>query len=116
MRLAAEPVEAVCDPDRVAQVMRILIDNALTHTKPGTDLVLAAVRRDGRVRFSVTDFGPGIKRTAMPRIFEPFYTSDDGQGSGLGLAIAHELAERMRGDLTAESIPGRTTFVLELPA
>jgi len=116
VRLAAEPVEAVCDPDRVAQVMRILIDNALTHTKPGTDLVLAAVRRDGRVRFSVTDFGPGIKRTAMPRIFEPFYTSDDGQGSGLGLAIAHELAERMRGDLTAESIPGRTTFVLELPA
>ncbi len=45
----------------------------------------------------MTDFGTGIKRAAMSRIFEPFYTSDDAQGSGLGLAIAHELAERMDG-------------------
>ena len=52
----------------------------------------------------------------MSRIFEPFYTSDDAQGSGLGLAIAHELAERMDGELRAESVPGRTTFSLELPA
>jgi signal transduction histidine kinase len=49
-------------------------------------------------------------------VFEPFYTSDDAQGSGLGLAIAHELAERMAGELSAESNPGRTTFTLELPA
>jgi signal transduction histidine kinase len=115
LRLATEPVETVCDPERVAQIMRILIDNALSHTPAGTDVVLAAAHRDGRVRLSVTDYGSGIKRTALPRIFEPFYTSDDAQGSGLGLAIAHELAERMRGELTAESIPGRTTFALELP-
>jgi signal transduction histidine kinase len=51
----------------------------------------------------------------MDRIFEPFFTSDDAQGSGLGLAIAHELAERMRGELTVESKPGRTTFALEFP-
>jgi signal transduction histidine kinase len=67
------------------------------------------------VRLAVTDFGTGIKRGAMDRIFEPFFTSDDVQGSGLGLAIAHELAERMRGELTVESRPGRTTFTLELP-
>jgi two-component system, OmpR family, sensor kinase len=115
VRLSAEPVEAVCDPERVAQIMRILIDNALNHTPAGTDVVLAASRRDGLIRLSVTDFGTGIKRGAMPRIFEPFYTSDDAQGSGLGLAIAHELAERMRGELSAESVPGRTTFALELP-
>jgi signal transduction histidine kinase len=115
VRLTTEPVEAVCDPERVAQIMRILIDNALSHTPAGTDVVLAASRRDGRVRLSVTDFGTGIKRAAMPRIFEPFYTSDDAQGSGLGLAIAHELAERMHGELSAESVPGRTTFSLELP-
>jgi two-component system, OmpR family, sensor kinase len=67
------------------------------------------------VRLAVTDFGTGIKRSAMDRIFEPFFTSDDAQGSGLGLAIAHELAERMKGDLRAESRPGRTTFMLEFP-
>ena len=115
LRLDQEPVEAVCDPERVAQIMRILIDNALSHTPAGTEVVVAAGRRDGAVRLSVTDFGTGIHRAAMSRIFEPFYTSDDAQGSGLGLAIAHELAERMDGELTAESRPGRTTFALELP-
>jgi signal transduction histidine kinase len=52
----------------------------------------------------------------LPRIFEPFVTSDDAQGSGLGLAIASELAERMDGRLNVDSQPGRTTFTLELPA
>jgi len=115
LRLAKTGAEADCDPERVAQIMRILIDNALSHTPAGTDVVVAAGQRDGRVRLSVTDFGTGIKRAAMSRIFEPFYTSDDAQGSGLGLAIAHELAERMDGELQAESVPGRTTFSLELP-
>jgi signal transduction histidine kinase len=116
LRLPGSSAAADCDPERVAQIMRILIDNALSHTPPGTDVVVAAGQRDGRVRLSVTDFGTGIKRAAMSRIFEPFYTSDDAQGSGLGLAIAHELAERMDGELHAESVPGRTTFSLELPA
>jgi signal transduction histidine kinase len=116
LRLAGADVQAECDPERVAQIMRILIDNALSHTPAGTDVVVAAGQRDGRVRLSVTDYGTGIKRAAMSRIFEPFYTSDDAQGSGLGLAIAHELAERMAGELQAESVPGRTTFSLELPA
>jgi two-component system OmpR family sensor kinase len=116
LRLATNPVEAVCDPERVAQIMRILLDNAVSHTPPGTDVVVSAVRRDGRVRVAVTDFGTGIKRSDLDRVFEPFYTSDDVQGSGLGLAIAHELAERMAGELSAESAPGRTTFALELPA
>jgi len=115
LRLAGTGTEAVCDPERVAQIMRILIDNALNHTPAGTDVLVSAGQRDGRVRLSVTDFGTGIKRAAMSRIFEPFYTSDDAQGSGLGLAIAHELAERMAGELTADSVPGRTTFALELP-
>jgi signal transduction histidine kinase len=115
VRVGDAPVEASCDPERVAQIIRILVDNALSHTPAGTDVVVAASRRDGRVRLAVTDFGTGIKRGAMDRIFEPFYTSDDAQGSGLGLAIAHELAEHMRGELTVESMPGRTTFALEFP-
>ena len=116
LRLPPEPVEAMCDPERVAQVMRILIDNALTHTPEGTDMVVSAGRRDGRVRIGVGDFGPGVRRAMLPHIFEPFITSDDAQGSGLGLAIAHELVERMNGELVVESQPGRTTFTLDLPA
>ena len=96
--------------------MRILLDNALTHTPTGTRIVVTAGREDGRVRLAVRDDGDGIDRAALSRIFEPFYTSDDAQGSGLGLAIASELAERMAGHLYVESGPGRTTFTLELPA
>jgi signal transduction histidine kinase len=116
LRLSGGRVEALCDPERVAQIMRILLDNALSHTPAGTDVVVSASRRDGQVRLAVTDFGTGIRRGELERVFEPFYTSDDAQGSGLGLAIAHELAGRMSGELSAESNPGRTTFTLELPA
>ncbi len=116
LRLPATTLEATCDGERVAQVLRILIDNALVHTPPGTDVIVAASRADGNVAVAVRDTGPGIRHSDVERIFEPFYTSDDAQGSGLGLAIAHELAERMQGRLTVESRPGRTTFSFELPA
>jgi signal transduction histidine kinase len=115
LRLAARRIEAVCDPVRVAQIMRILIDNALTHTPRGTQIVVTAGRDDGHVRLAVRDDGEGIDASAVRRIFEPFYTADDAQGSGLGLAIASELAERMSGRLSVESAPGDTIFTLELP-
>jgi signal transduction histidine kinase len=116
MRLPSWPVEALCDPVRVAQIVRILIDNALTHTSAGTGIVVSARRDNGFAWLAVRDHGTGIKRGALSQIFEPFYTSDDAQGSGLGLAIASELAERMNGRLGVESRPGRTVFTLELPA
>ena len=116
VRLRGERIEAVCDPERVAQVLRILIDNALTHTPVGTGVVVSALRENGSVRLAVSDDGPGISRDAAERVFEPFFTSDDAQGSGLGLAIARELAERMQGSLDVDPAPGRTTFSLELPA
>ncbi len=116
LRLASRRITAVCDPVRVAQIMRILIDNALTHTPAGTQIVVTAVRDDGHVRLAVRDDGNGIDDQAVPRIFEPFYTADDAQGSGLGLAIASELAERMAGQLMVRSTPGETTFTLEIPA
>ena len=116
LRLDAEPIDAVCDPERVAQVLRILIDNALTHTPSGTGVLVYATRDNGSVRLAVSDDGPGIPDATAQRVFEPFFTSDDAQGSGLGLAIARELAERMEGSLDVDPARGRTTFALELPA
>jgi two-component system, OmpR family, sensor kinase len=115
--LRPEPLELECDPERVAQVLRILLDNALRHTPPGTGVRLSAARSNGHVRLEVSDRGLGIKRQNMPHIFEPFFTSnEEAQGAGLGLAIARELAERMHGRLTVRSIPGATTFSLVLPS
>lgn len=113
-RVAPAPVVA-CDPERVAQILRILIDNAIAHTPRGTGIVISIAAAERETRLTVRDFGPGIPADERERIFEPFYTSDEGQGSGLGLAIAHELAERMGGALTVESTPGRTVFTLVLP-
>jgi signal transduction histidine kinase len=115
LRLARSPIEADCDPERVAQVLRILLNNALTHTPAGTGLVVSAARRNGTLRLAVRDDGPGIDKDALQRVFEPFYTSDDAQGSGLGLAIARELAERMSGHLDVHTTPAGTTFALRLP-
>ena len=116
LRVSSGRIEAQCDPVRVAQIVRILIDNALVHTPAGSRIVVTARRSDGRVRLAVRDDGEGIDPQALERIFEPFYTADDAQGSGLGLAIASELAECMAGSLSVDSRPGETTFTLELPA
>ena len=118
LRLPAsrDAIHAQCDPVRLAQIMRILIDNALTHTPDGTQIVVTAGRSNGHVRVAVRDDGDGIDERSLPRIFEPFYTADDAQGSGLGLAIASELASRMSGRLLVDSAPGDTTFTLEIPA
>jgi two-component system OmpR family sensor kinase len=116
LELADEPIELECDPERVAQVLRILLDNALVHTPSGTGVRVSAARRNGNVRLEVSDRGLGINGQNMPHIFEPFFTSnDEAQGAGLGLAIARELAERMQGRLIVRSAPGSTTFSLVLP-
>jgi two-component system, OmpR family, sensor kinase len=107
---------AVADPDRTAQIIRILIDNALTHTPEGTAISLTTQLQDGAASLIVRDRGPGIDAHARDRVFERFYTGDEVGGSGLGLAIARELALRMDGGLELRSRQGRTEFELRLPA
>ncbi|MGD0981400.1 MAG: HAMP domain-containing sensor histidine kinase [Solirubrobacteraceae bacterium] len=115
LKLPETPLRAMVDPDRVAQLLRILIDNAITHTPDGTKVIVGVGDGDGMVRLSVTDYGPGIPDDAVGRIFEPFYSADGVQGAGLGLAIARELAERLHGALEVHSAGGATVFTLTLP-
>jgi signal transduction histidine kinase len=107
------PGAALADRERVLQVGRALVDNALVHTPPGTHVRLVA---DGS-RLRVEDDGPGILAEHREQIFARFTRLDGSRasGSGLGLAIARELAERMGGELRLESGAGRTVFVLDLP-
>ena len=106
---------ASADADRVAQIIRILLDNALTHTPEGTSISITAHRRDGAASLVVADNGPGIAPQDRTRVFDRFYTGDRVSGSGLGLAIARELAIRMHGELGVDSRRGRTRFELRLP-
>jgi two-component system, OmpR family, sensor kinase len=111
----ADGATAMADADRVAQILRILLDNALTHTPEGTAISITAQRRDGAASLVVADNGPGIGPHDRGRVFDRFYTGDRVSGSGLGLAIALELATRMNGALDVESRRGRTRFELRLP-
>ena len=116
LSLPQDDVEDICDRERVAQIMRILLDNALRHTPEGTRVTVTADRINGTAELTVADSGPGVPGPAADRVFERFFTGDAARGSGLGLAIARELADRMSGKIELRSAPGKTAFTLELPA
>lgn len=109
------PVRASADPDRVRQIVRILLDNALTHTPDGTDVTVTTYSLNRRSELTVSDDGPGIPQRLQQRLFERFYTADASGGSGLGLAIARELAQRMDGRVWVSSNRRFTAFTLDLP-
>jgi two-component system, OmpR family, sensor kinase len=115
IRLPNHGPEALCDPVRVAQIVRILLDNALRHTPAGTQVTVGAARSNGTAGLTVTDSGPGLPSDSDTKVFERFYTGDAARGAGLGLAIARELAERMHGRLRVSSASRGTAFTLELP-
>ena len=108
---------AIADEERVLQIGRALISNALSHTPPGTAVVISTTRSGSRALLTVWDDGPGIPPQHAERVFDRFYRVDGAQasGSGLGLAIARELAEHMDGTVELTGVPGRTTFTLSLP-
>jgi two-component system, OmpR family, sensor kinase len=116
VRTPERPALADADSDRVRQIIRILLDNALSHTPEGVKVTVTTTQNSNRAELIVSDEGgPGIGPRSQARIFERFYTVDSASGSGLGLAIARELAERMRGRLDVVSSKGFTAFILDLP-
>jgi signal transduction histidine kinase len=115
LRTPEQPAIARGDPDRVRQIIRILLDNALTHTPEGTKVTVTTYSVNRRAELTVSDEGSGIPQRVQSRIFERFYTADKAGGSGLGLAIASELAQRMDGRITISSSRRFTAFTLDLP-
>jgi two-component system, OmpR family, sensor kinase len=116
VQLAREGPDALCDRERVAQIVRILLDNALQHTPAGTHVSVRTDRRNGTADVTVADTGPGLPVESRIKVFERFYTGDATRGAGLGLAIARELAERMGGRLRVSAGSSGAAFTLELPA
>jgi signal transduction histidine kinase len=114
----AGAVDARGDAERILQIGRVLVENALVHTPPGTRVRVAASLDGHRAALAVADDGPGIPSEARPRIFERFFRLDGGRasGSGLGLAIAQELAAVMDGRIELDERAGWTWFTLALPA
>jgi PAS domain S-box-containing protein len=109
------------DPDRLRQILRNLIDNALRFTGQGGVTVTLGLPDADQVAVAVADTGIGIAPQDQDRIFDPFVQLDDRMGRmhggrGLGLSLARKLAEAMGGHLTVQSQPGvGSVFHLGLP-
>jgi len=115
LRTPERPVIAIADAERVRQVIRILLDNAVTHTPEGTGITVTVYSVERRAELTVSDDGAGIPQRVQKRIFGRFFTADSAGGSGLGLAIARELAQRMDGRIGISSSRRFTAFTLDLP-
>jgi signal transduction histidine kinase len=99
------------------QVWTNLIDNAVQAMHGEGTLSIRTCLDDDRVRVEIGDTGPGVPAELRQRIFEPFFTTKPvGQGTGLGLDISYRIVvARHGGDLTVESEPGNTRFIVRLP-
>jgi signal transduction histidine kinase len=117
---AAGRVDA--DRERLAQILRNLLANAVTHTPAGGTIRVLATPNGGRVSIEVSDTGPGIPPEHLPHVFERLYRGDPSRaratgGAGLGLAIVKQLVEAHGGRVSAKSDPGRgARFTFTLPA
>ena len=109
---------ALGDPGSIAQILRILLDNARRASPTGGE-VRVTLAHDTVAAISVSDDGPGVAPDERQAIFERFHRGPDTQGQagfGLGLAIGRELAERMGGELVLEDRLGPgAVFTLRLP-
>jgi signal transduction histidine kinase len=111
------------DPDRIAQVLRNVLDNALRYTPVG-GMVTVCVEPGAQpetVQLTVRDTGPGIPAEHLPNIFERFYRADQARsrvagGSGIGLAVVKQIVEAHGGRVWVASRPGQgATFGLVFP-
>jgi signal transduction histidine kinase len=117
---AASPLPVMGDPDRLVQLLLILLDNAFRVSPTGGRVTVTAGIAGRRATVAVTDEGPGVPAAERERIFEPFARlpgrRPGSRGSGLGLAIAHRIAELHGGTLTIDDAPGGgARFQLAIP-
>jgi two-component system, OmpR family, sensor histidine kinase ChvG len=125
------PYRVLGHDNRLGQVVRNLVDNAQSFTKPGTQVGVRLRRTRKDVEFRVEDEGPGIRPENLDKIFDRFYTDRPegyfGKNSGLGLSISKQIVEAHRGRIWAENRYGPpaangeravrgAAFVVRIPA
>jgi signal transduction histidine kinase len=112
-----EPVKVLGSADKLSQVWMNIIRNAVQAMEFNGDLTIRTELIDGMAKVSFVDSGPGIPDAIKNRIFEPFFTTKKkGDGMGLGLDLCRKIIETHQGKIEFESRPGRTAFIVSIPA
>jgi two-component system phosphate regulon sensor histidine kinase PhoR len=108
LTMRGDPARINGDPDRLAQVLVNLIENALRHTPAGGSVTISVESHDGTATLVVSDTGVGIPYNDLPHVFERFYVVDrsrarESTGTGLGLSIVKQVVEAHGGTVVADS-------------
>jgi signal transduction histidine kinase len=115
--------QAYADPERTTQVLMNLVGNAIKYNRPDgrVTIEVSAGKGDGMIKVGVTDTGIGMNKEHMSHLFEKFYRVASSEtvgivGTGLGLYITKSIVERMGGQISVKSMPGKgSTFSFALP-
>ena len=116
-----EPLEVNADREKIGQVLRNLLTNAMKYCDDCGKIVIKIEKKDGKALCSVADSGIGIEPAEHNKIFDRFYKSSGPNqytypGLGLGLYISKEIIERHNENIWVESEPGKgSTFYFTLP-
>jgi PAS domain S-box-containing protein len=106
-----------CYVDELNQVWTNLIHNGLQAMDNKGTLTVGILKEGSRIKVSITDSGTGIPDEIKDKIFQPFFTTKPpGEGSGLGLDIVKKIVEKHDGTIEIDSVPGKTTFTVSIPA
>jgi two-component system phosphate regulon sensor histidine kinase PhoR len=117
----SEQLKACLNAPLLEQAVINLLTNAIKYSDPGGQVLVEVAEEDGQVRILVQDFGCGIDKEHLPRVFERFYRADQARsrnlgGTGLGLAIVKHVAQAHRGEVEVTSTPGEgSRFTILLP-
>ncbi len=108
------------DPDRLAQAIQNLVQNAVQYTQPGGKVIVTAWVSSEKIQLQVIDNGSGIAMNEQDLVWKPFYRgSNQGRfplGMGLGLSIAHDIVIAHGGEIALVSAPAEgSTFTISLP-
>ncbi len=116
-----ETIRARINSQLIEQAIINLLENAIKYSDDGRQVRLSGIRTDSGIAISIQDWGIGIEKKYLPRLFERFYTVDRARsremgGTGLGLAIVKHIALAHHGDISVESVQGKgSIFTIHLP-
>ena len=114
---APEEAFFLADADKTTWVLVNLLTNAIRYSPENSTVILKCENQNGSMKFSIEDFGPGIEKQYLSRLFEKFFqVPGSASGTGLGLAISKEFIEAQGGTVSVESEIGKgSVFSFQLP-